>query len=80
MQLTEGDDVVITDASQPNKLRVSFFTTFSLYNPAEHGEIYRSMLIILMKTILFFIKKSRAAIYFLTNVNSSSCSLYVIDI
>jgi len=25
MQLTEGDDVVITDASQPNRLRVSFF-------------------------------------------------------
>jgi len=26
MQLTEGDDVVITDASQPNKLKVGLVT------------------------------------------------------
>ena len=26
MQLTEGDDVIITDASQPNKLKVGVVT------------------------------------------------------
>jgi len=37
MQLTEGDDVVITDASQPNKLKVGFLHYISFaYREVEN--------------------------------------------